>query len=88
MLETDDTDTVIDPTFYGNMERILNHTCAPSAKFQKLKLASSSFVVVSIFAQKNIEVGEEDKVDYLWRQYNRYPVVICKCGATWFRHYI
>lgn len=68
MLQIEGRVTVLDPTLYGNMVRFANNSCTAKERLEKFQLAGSSFEVVFIVALRNISVGEEVTVDYIWRQ--------------------
>ncbi len=53
---------VIDPTFYGNIARFINHSCDPNCVTQKWNVLGE--VCVGIFATKDIRENEELTFDY------------------------
>lgn len=69
---------VVDPTERGNMARFINHSCEPNCRTEKWNLLGE--IVVGIFAQKNIQVGEELTFDYQFDAYKT-PLLKCLCGT-------
>ena len=61
MMRTDNNE-VIDPTFYGNIARFMNHSCDPNCVTRKWTVAKET--MVGIFARKDIAEDEELTFDY------------------------
>jgi SET domain-containing protein len=57
-----DNNEVIDPTFYGNIARFINHSCEPNCQTQKWNVLGE--IMVGIFALKDIKENEELTFDY------------------------
>lgn len=55
--------TFIDPTFYGNIGRYINHSCEPNC-FMVITRISSNLPVLAIYTQRDIKAGEELCYDY------------------------
>ncbi|XP_030755592.1 probable histone-lysine N-methyltransferase set-23 [Sitophilus oryzae] len=55
--------TFIDPTFYGNIGRYLNHSCDPNCSMVITRI-NDNIPVVALFACRDIIEGEELSYDY------------------------
>ena len=76
---------VIDPTFRGNMARLINHSCKPNCVTQKWHVLGE--ICVGIFALVDIKEGEELTFDY---QFDIYSTAFtrCLCGAKECKGYL
>lgn len=61
MMRTDNGE-VIDPTFYGNIARFINHSCDPNCVTRKWTVNKET--MVGIFARKDMRENEELTFDY------------------------
>lgn len=57
-----DDDVVIDATLIGNAARFVNHSCDPNCASRIISVEGIKHIV--IFAERNIEIGEELTYDY------------------------
>lgn len=55
--------TIIDPTYYGNIGRYINHSCDPNCKIVPIRI-NNIVPKLCIFAIKDIDVDEEITFDY------------------------
>ena len=73
-----DADTIVDATFTGNLARFINHSCQPKA-YAKIISVDTSVKKIIIFAQEELDVGDEVTYDY------KFPIedeaLRCDCGA-------
>ena len=76
---------VIDPTFYGNIARFINHSCEPNCVTQKWNVLGE--VCVGIFATKDIRENEELTFDYQF-DFFKTPFTKCYCGASKCKGYL
>ena len=53
---------VIDPTYKGNMARVINHSCDPNCVTRKWTVHKET--MVGIFTRKDIAENEELSFDY------------------------
>jgi hypothetical protein len=58
-----DKETVIDATKKGNVARLINHSCAPNC-FSRILAVDGVESRIALFANKDIEAGEEITYDY------------------------
>ena len=76
---------VIDPTVFGNMARMINHSCDPNCETRKWRVGGE--IEVGIIAVKDIRPGEELTFDYQFDVY-RTPLTHCLCGASKCKNYL
>lgn len=76
---------VIDPTFVGNIARLINHSCEPNCETQKWNVLGE--VCVGIFALKDIHENEELTFDYQF-DFFKTPFTKCYCGANKCKGYL
>ena len=76
---------VIDPTFVGNIARLINHSCDPNCETQKWNVLGE--VCVGIFALRDISENEELTFDYQF-DFFKTPFTKCYCGATKCKGYL
>lgn len=77
MMRTDNGE-VIDPTYYGNVARFINHSCDPNCVTRKWTVFKET--MVGIFARKDIRENEELTFDYQFDSFKT-PFTKCYCGA-------
>jgi len=77
--------TYIDPTFYGNIGRYLNHSCEPNCSMVVIRI-NDNIPILGLFACRDIEVGEELSYSYgsslVENCYSTDNSVRCLCGAA------
>ncbi len=76
---------VIDPTFYGNIARFINHSCDPNCVTQKWNVLGE--VCVGIFAVRDIKENEELTFDYQF-DFFKTPFTKCYCGTAKCKGYL
>lgn len=76
---------VIDPTFVGNIARLINHSCDPNCETQKWNVLGE--VCVGIFALKDIKENEELSFDYQF-DFFKTPFTKCYCGTAKCKGYL
>jgi SET domain-containing protein len=76
---------VIDPTFVGNIARLINHSCEPNCETQKWNVLGE--VCVGIFALKDIHENEELTFDYQF-DFFKTPFTKCYCGVSKCKGYL
>lgn len=84
--------TFIDPTYYGNIGRYINHSCGPNCKLFIIRI-NDAMPVLGIFAIENIEENSEITYDYgegeLGFQNNsEYVRKKCFCNSQRCREYL
>lgn len=84
MMRTDNGE-VIDPTYYGNIARFINHSCDPNCVTRKWTVAKET--MVGIFARKDIREDEELSFDYQFDSFKT-PFTKCYCGTTKCKGYL
>ncbi|KAK3276935.1 hypothetical protein CYMTET_15038 [Cymbomonas tetramitiformis] len=86
----------IDPTYYGNVGRMLNHSCTPNLTTVELPMSGTQARAMStavglpnlprvgFFALRSISPGEELTIDYApnLEAHQLKKVVRCLCGAS------
>ncbi|KAJ3332740.1 U3 snoRNP protein [Blyttiomyces sp. JEL0837] len=79
-----DEDTIIDATKKGNLARFINHCCDPNCNAKIISV--DGFKKIVIYANRDIEEGEEITYDY------KFPIeeekIPCYCGASMCRGYL
>ncbi|KAJ8945701.1 hypothetical protein NQ318_012420 [Aromia moschata] len=55
--------TFIDPTYYGNIGRYINHSCEPNCKLLVIRV-NDTMPILGVFADQNIEEKTEITYDY------------------------
>lgn len=70
---------VIDAQRIGNESRFLNHCCEPNCKIEKWKV--NGLPRIAVFANRNIQSGEELTFDYNFCPFSRHSIQECKCGS-------
>lgn len=76
---------VIDPTYYGNMARLINHSCDPNCETRKWNVDGE--IEVGIISVKDIHEGEELTFDYKFDVYQT-PYTRCLCGTSKCKGYL
>jgi SET domain/PHD-finger/AWS domain len=76
---------VIDPTVFGNMARMINHSCDPNCETRKWRVGGE--IEVGIVAIKDIKPGEELTFDYQFDVYQT-PLTHCLCGTAKCKSYL
>ena len=69
---------VVDPTYVGNMARLINHSCDPNCKTEKWNVRGET--CIGIFAIKDIKEGEELTFNYNMDTFQT-AYTECFCGA-------
>ncbi|CAH1991817.1 unnamed protein product [Acanthoscelides obtectus] len=72
--------TYIDPTFYGNIGRYINHSCEPNTKLFILRV-DDTVPILGIFADKGIDEGSEITYSYGTVNVNNISGKKCFCGT-------
>lgn len=55
--------TFIDPTYYGNIGRYINHSCEPNCKLYVIRI-NDALPILGIFANEDIKENDEITYDY------------------------
>lgn len=76
---------IIDPTFYGNVARFINHSCDPNCETRKWTVGKE--IQVGIFARKDIIENEELSFDYQFDTFKT-PFTKCYCGTARCKGYL
>jgi SET domain-containing protein len=69
---------VIDPTYYGNIARFINHSCDPNCVTRKWTVLNET--AIGIFARRDIMEDEELAFDYHFDSFKT-PFSKCYCGS-------
>jgi len=69
-----DQETYIDASMYGSLARFINHSCDPNCYTQKWQVGGEERV--GIFANRDIQRGEEFSYDY---KFESFGSVMKKC---------
>nr|CAI5827995.1 unnamed protein product [Callosobruchus analis] len=73
--------TYIDPTFYGNIGRYINHSCEPNTKLFIIRI-EDTVPILGIFSDKNIDEGGEITYSYGTVDINNKSGKKCYCGSS------
>ena len=76
---------VIDPTFYGNIARFINHSCDPNCVTRKWTVERET--MIGIFAIRDIQEDEELSFDYQFDSFKT-PYTKCYCGSSNCKGYL
>ncbi len=76
---------VIDPTYFGNIARFMNHSCDPNCVTRKWTVFKET--MVGIFARKDIAENEELTFDYQFDSFKT-PFTKCYCGVPKCKGYL
>ena len=76
---------VIDPTYKGNLARLINHSCEPTCITVKWNVLGET--CIGIFALRQIEEDEELTFDYQFDCYQT-PLTKCLCGTKNCKGYL
>jgi SET domain-containing protein len=80
-LEQQENEYSIDGTYYGNMTRLVNHSCTPNVIAVTVYTNTHEFPNISFFAKDNINSGDELTIDY-----KTHDAMVCHCGSTGCRY--
>ena len=75
-------DYSIDSTYYGNITRLVNHSCNPNVICARVHSETKKFPNVAFFAMKKIKKGTELTIDYRMDAND----MICHCGTKQCRY--
>ncbi|XP_066145114.1 probable histone-lysine N-methyltransferase set-23 [Euwallacea fornicatus] len=76
--------TFIDPTFYGNIGRYVNHSCEPNCVMISVRV-NDNIPVLALFASKDIAIGQELSYNYGMTEMSenrKLDKTKCLCGST------
>lgn len=84
--------TFIDPTYYGNIGRYINHSCEPNCKLYVIRI-NDSMPILGIFANEDIEEHGEITYDYGegklgFENNGKYVQKRCFCNSQRCRKYL
>ncbi|KAJ8984713.1 hypothetical protein NQ317_004974 [Molorchus minor] len=84
--------TFIDPTFYGNIGRYINHSCDPNCKLYVIRI-NDTVPILAIFANEDINENNEITYDYGDAENNLEAAdkdkrKICHCNSTKCRKFL
>jgi hypothetical protein len=79
--ETLENEYSIDGTNYGNMTRLMNHSCMPNVIAVTVYSETREFPNIAFFAKQKIKKGEELTIDYM-----THDSMTCHCGTPACRY--
>lgn len=72
-------DELIDPTYKGNLARLINHSCEPNCETQKWYVLGE--ICIGIFTKRPIKIGEELTFNYGF-SFDKTKIQKCYCGTA------